>query len=501
LVKTQSVIRLEQDRDTAVAVVRRLRFAYRYAYVRARDAREKQRWGEDYLVIHEQDDRLVFALCDGVGQSFKADLGSRLLGESLIQWFTDDLLLAENEAAATDLLNQRLHELTKQASEQIRDAPLSTGLPDMAVKALEQKRAIGTESTFVAGLIDVNNDRLILAWLGDSRLNIWRTTGELVDLDDTFLTSERWSSRTGPVGRPHVRILPLGSCQRILAHSDGLNSVARHLQASLGAAELMTLVNQAHTAPASDDISFFEICFDPHAWAGDTTGTVAVAPLQNLGPSRRPPAELAPPAHYHTPSTQTPASRDGALPVNHASARPPPSTNSWSAPPPAASQSRSSGLGPIGRIAAWLALPTAIVALIPILICVALLFAVLNSSAIIGLFRPAQQMHAIVLESPQPNEQTGASFQIRGHLTGVPQRDSLTYYLVTPQDGRLIEQGNIEIKEAEAGSGSFSKDIMLSQPQQVVVVRVVLIEYNQDESYIVSVASVDLEVAPREQNG
>jgi len=107
-----------------------------------------------------------------------------------------------------------------------------------------------------------------------------------------------------------------------------------------------------------------------------------------------------------------------------------------------------------------------------------------------------QDAHRIAIDSPNPNTQIGANLEIRGHVTGVVQRDSLRYYLVAPQNGQLIEDGNIEIKEDE--SRSFSKDIMLPQPQQFDVVRVVLIEYNQDESYIVSVASVDFKVAPRE---
>jgi len=73
----ETFITLSQERETQVTAQQRRAFGYRYAYSRSADSRVHQDQGEDYLAIHENSRRLVFALCDGVSQSFYGNLAAR----------------------------------------------------------------------------------------------------------------------------------------------------------------------------------------------------------------------------------------------------------------------------------------------------------------------------------------------------------------------------------------------------------------------------------------
>ena len=157
---------------------------------------------------------------------------------------------------------------------------------------LEEKRELGSEATFVCGRIDLPGaglpqGRLLLAWMGDSRLRFWGPAGERsAELGDTFHTDQRWSTRRGPVnGRPHLFLAPLASSQRLLevvrmlAYSDGLTSLDEHGDAPTNVA-LQEMITMAAESATSDDISLLEI------WLGKVPDRISTRPLpavQKLG--------------------------------------------------------------------------------------------------------------------------------------------------------------------------------------------------------------------------
>lgn len=241
------MISLPQAHDTPGVEVERERYRLRYAYVRAPDARDADEPGQDYLQIVADGRHIAFALCDGVSQSFFGDIAARLLGNALANWFC-------TPAGVEGWLESRLSQLTRPAAERVSAVTLPTGLSPLVTSVLEHKRALGSESMFVAGSVDFDRNTLTLGWMGDSRLRVWDAVGrELTqDLGNAQLDgSERWSTSRGSVGRPHLACTALSNVLRVAAYSDGL----AHLDAlSLELTSLEQLDHAAwHGAAASGD--------------------------------------------------------------------------------------------------------------------------------------------------------------------------------------------------------------------------------------------------------
>lgn len=255
-------LRIPQDRETPAQSVKRAWFGYRYAFNRSADSRASGDPGQDFLLIRESSKRLVFALCDGVSQSFYGDLGARLLGETLVRWFW------EQTPSSPDTLSQELiaylNSSTQAASPEVEKQPIPDHLPPMVRQVLEQKRALGSESTFVAGLFDFQRGALWLAWMGDSRLRLWGQKGEITaQLGDTFHTQERWSTRRGCLGKVHTFHLPLQKLHYLIAYSDGFGRLDTLMRRHFRDQSINAIMEDALLRPDSDDISFFE------CWLGE----------------------------------------------------------------------------------------------------------------------------------------------------------------------------------------------------------------------------------------
>ncbi len=275
-------VRIDQTQETSVTARQRARFGYRYAYARSADSRAGGDPGQDYLVLREDGVRLAFALCDGVGQSFYGDLAARYLVDALVAWLTNEVPVTMEETVLKAALAAYLQALTGPATEMVAAHVLPVGIPSMLRDVLEQKRRLGSESMFVCGRLDLPcaeypEGRLILAWMGDSRLRIWGPQGERTPKWVRGGNSaERWSTRRGLVnGEPHVIVLPVSfrgrpRVQSVMAYSDGLALLDRY-SSPPSDAELSDLIDRAGKLPTSDDISFVEV------WTGSRPPRIASA--------------------------------------------------------------------------------------------------------------------------------------------------------------------------------------------------------------------------------
>ena len=101
---------------------------------------------------------------------------------------------------------------------------LPAHLPPILVQALENQRAYGSESMFVAGRLALREaDPWIgLCWLGDSPVAAIDIDGELVDLGPKGHTSERWNSGSGVKGPVHVWVGGAANVARVAGYTDGL---------------------------------------------------------------------------------------------------------------------------------------------------------------------------------------------------------------------------------------------------------------------------------------
>lgn len=126
---------------------------------------------------------------------------------------------------------------------------------------------MGSESMYICGRIELpgrfqRKGRLWLAWQGDSRVRLWRHHQEVTaELGDRFRTTERWSTRTGPIGgKPHEYECRLdqGAGYRLQLYSDGLNDLDP-LTELIPDEQVQVLFNARHTDGLEDDASFLEI--------------------------------------------------------------------------------------------------------------------------------------------------------------------------------------------------------------------------------------------------
>jgi hypothetical protein len=171
-------------------------------------------------------------------------------------------------------LVDRLQSLVVNATKLVESQVLAGDIPPLLREVLEEKRARGSESTFICGRIDVPRSdfpdgRVVLSWMGDSRLRLWGPDGErTAQLGDTFLTEQRWSTRHGPVrGLPHLLVASYQidgyfDLARLAVYSDGLGLLDQ-LPVPPPNYELDDLITRTGQSPTSDDISFLDILLEP----------------------------------------------------------------------------------------------------------------------------------------------------------------------------------------------------------------------------------------------
>lgn len=247
-----------QQVETPVTSFRHGPFRYRFLYARSSECQTAHDPGQDYLTVRQSDEALVFALCDGVSQSFFGELAARFLGDALLDWLWWQWPKVAHSEHAGAALGEFLSGLAERGTRAVMNHPLPAELPGFLRDVLEEKRRHGSESTFACGRIDLAQGQTVFAWMGDSRLRLWSDRGELSAPQDSFLTAQRWSSRWGLVGGVPSLIRPAVPVTRAIAYTDGL-SVLDSLQAVPPSAELQHLSDIAGERPDNDDRTLLDI--------------------------------------------------------------------------------------------------------------------------------------------------------------------------------------------------------------------------------------------------
>ncbi|MCI0645799.1 MAG: fibronectin type III domain-containing protein [Chloroflexi bacterium] len=284
---------LDPSGETPVQVRTQPQYTYRFAYARSADSQSTGDTGQDYLVVLEEEATFIFALCDGVSQSFFGDIAARTLADALVAWLAGEPA-ADSTVAESAVFCQALHDylqsLTATASQRINHFALPEDTPPLLRDVLEQKRQLGSESTFVCGRVDLPKNgwpggRLALAWMGDSRLRLWGLQEERSQLfGDTFHSGQRWSTRRGPIGGPpNCLVSTLSGLAGLTVYSDGLALLDGYGRLP-DDRELNQLLAQAQARPESDDISFLDLALSRPA---EPELAVVLEPPQQLAAAVR----------------------------------------------------------------------------------------------------------------------------------------------------------------------------------------------------------------------
>lgn len=82
---TATLLIIPQDRRTRIQHVQRAVYGYRYAYTPSAESQSNGEKGQDALILQEDGKRFIFAVCDGVSQSFFGDLAASFLASHIVQ--------------------------------------------------------------------------------------------------------------------------------------------------------------------------------------------------------------------------------------------------------------------------------------------------------------------------------------------------------------------------------------------------------------------------------
>jgi serine/threonine protein phosphatase PrpC len=228
------------------------------AYARSADAHTLNEYNQDAFAIRASQQRFVAVVADGVGQSFRGDVAAMAVAQSMMNvlWHTESL--ADHDIR--DVLYHTLIELAPKVSSIIGDIDLSH-YPTMFREALMQRRAFGSESVFVALVIDIPLNVMRCFWLGDCRIRIYDTANNHVPIDPaTFQTMERWSSTRRIHGNMHTLQMPVTQLSRVVLYSDGLHTLDDLTLIQPDMRDIITThMQNSHTSPESDDITIIMV--------------------------------------------------------------------------------------------------------------------------------------------------------------------------------------------------------------------------------------------------
>lgn len=274
-----TIIETEQSKETPLTEIARGPFILRFiSYRKSEDAKLNLR-SEDYIVSELNPDKAVFALCDGVGSSFYGNIGSQILGETLLDWLgrvpvPNSIMLSKSENANQWLatlsrdLTIELNQKTKLATEIIQKKDLGNvdELAGLAEKT--QRDDFGTQSNFACGVVwskspTLPNGLIVLLWLGNARFRIFNKNTDLTRLlgwgKDPDQLREVWSSKDGVLGKIYFHLTDFSKVSTIIAYSDGLENAEDQVSPNLNGAQLESLVNQSQSIK-DDDVTFLELC-------------------------------------------------------------------------------------------------------------------------------------------------------------------------------------------------------------------------------------------------
>jgi hypothetical protein len=270
-VSITSHFQLDQRRDLRTKLELTGRYRLTYSFFRKRSRLEDEdstgiRYpGDDYITYYYHDEKILFAVCDGVSGGFAGYIASSFLGNRLIDWLQKQDFTTEQAANLLEPLNQHLHAWVRDATNVVNATPfLIPPKDDADRKFKEKRRSKGAQTMFVAGLLDYQNNSADFFWMGNTRLLFDFKDGQKriqnkIDNWDRY----RWSTLEGPKGFPDGCRCKCSDLSRVIVYTDGLPEAIP--EEEIKAWEDESFSNLQLTKPP-DDVSVLVISILPFDW-------------------------------------------------------------------------------------------------------------------------------------------------------------------------------------------------------------------------------------------
>jgi hypothetical protein len=260
-IRTQQV---PQAIETPVTFVSAPEAYVRFAYSRSSDSMANQIEGQDYLCFRHNDQRLAFAVCDGVGSSFCGNLAARILGDGLLDWLWSlDIAYIGGRAALMEAAGSFLNKLQKQAQHEVEAYEIPEEITGLVRQALEAQRTYGSEAIFAAARIDhpsptIPDGLVSILWMGDTQVYALDEDGQQIDIGGKWENANRWSTVHGTRGQVGAWMRELKGVGRVAAFTDGLSAHGAKLL-DYADSLLDREISAGARLPTSDDVALIDV--------------------------------------------------------------------------------------------------------------------------------------------------------------------------------------------------------------------------------------------------
>ena len=260
----------QQDREVPLVEKETPWGSVHYLYGRATDRVESESSNQDFLAFRYDHRRLVFAVCDGVSQSWDSKIAAKEVAQDLTSWLWRTGLSA-NEEGVREQVEWRLSEIVQpMVNRQAESVPIPPFDPDDVILDVltRWKEKIGSETIFFAGKVvfdpDRQDDYVTLFWMGNTK-GLIHQNGRWVDVaGGEWSDKNRFSSKRGLRGKISVWTGPLEGIDRILVHTDGLeiaDQLIAQENASAPAIEQASDKLKTTSAWRHDDVALLDLSF------------------------------------------------------------------------------------------------------------------------------------------------------------------------------------------------------------------------------------------------
>lgn len=211
---------------------------------------------------------VCFCVCDGVGSSYKGGFAAQYLATSLVDWLYGLKSIPRWPYQLVKVLQPRLDEWARDAQAELSCFTLPEDMPALVREVLEELRdTYGSETVFLCGRIESGSNatpsllvrpvRVLFIWMGNVSARLFSKGQLAIEIGENENDYNRWSTARGRHGVVKMKVFTLHTLDRLMVHTDGLNSIAGEL-AVLSSADLQERVQQLLTLSVNDDMTMLD---------------------------------------------------------------------------------------------------------------------------------------------------------------------------------------------------------------------------------------------------
>jgi hypothetical protein len=259
------------ETDTCVQTIFGQFASVRLLSFRSQEAHTQTLPCQDYarIMSNKQGTSLCFCVCDGVGSSFKGDFAAQYLAVSLVNWLQKLTNIPKKPSKLSRRLQPRLDQWDREAQACLLSTRIPGELPPLVREVLEELReTYGSETVFLCGRIDIVGEfqsttqshraQALFCWMGNVTARLFLTASKHFDIGDQHNDSPRWSTVQGRKGQLKTQIVALDTFERLLIHTDGLNTLEKELT-TLDNDALQTRMEYLRSLPSNDDMTMLDL--------------------------------------------------------------------------------------------------------------------------------------------------------------------------------------------------------------------------------------------------